>query len=73
MVKGEGGIDSNTNIDELRDFTNKKRRCQGREVAADCPLSRAPSSAGCLSRAPNSATCCGLVKTHDLDFVGVDG
>ena len=63
IVKGEGRIDSDTNIIELRDFSNKERRCQRREVAADCPLSLAPSSASCW----------GLVKNHDLRFVGVGG
>jgi hypothetical protein len=47
IVKGEGRIDSDTNINELRDFSNKERRCQRREVAADCPLSHTPSSASC--------------------------
>jgi len=62
IVEGEVGIDSDTNIDELGNFSDDKGRCQGREVAADHPVCRVPSSASCW----------GLMKDHDLGFVGVD-
>ena len=63
IVKGKRRVHSNTNIDKLRDFSNEKRRCQRREVAANSPRSGAPSSASCW----------GLMKDHDLGFVSVDG
>ena len=63
IVKGKRRIHRNTNIDELGDFSNKKRRYQRREVASDCPGSGASSSASCW----------GLMKDHDLGVVSVDG
>ena len=62
IVKGEGGIHSNTNKNGLRYFSNEMRRCQRREVAAD----------GQRSCAPSSTSCWGLMKDHDLGFFGVD-